>query len=212
MPSYAAVYPPVVDLPAASTVTTTDFTIVPDIEYVRFADFGAGPGSYVDFARFSTHVPITASFVCAGAGAAIRARAAAQTKDPVVGTWVLNLAKSTYSPGPAPKSATRTYSMSGPMVTSVVVTVDAAGKSTTGGYTAAYDGKDYPLTGNATADMISLKRVNGNTVDASLTKGGKEMSHSHRVIAMDGKTMTITTTGTGAKGEKINNVTVFDRK
>ena len=144
--------------------------------------------------------------------ALIAAPAPAQTKDAVIGTWVLNLAKSTYDPGPAPKSATRTYSMSGTMVKSVVVSVDAAGKSTTGGYTAAYDGKDYPLTGNATADMISLKRVNGNTVDASLTKGGKEMSHSHRVTAMDGKTMTITTTGTGAKGEKINNVTVFDRK
>ena len=136
----------------------------------------------------------------------------AQTTDPLIGTWVLNLAKSTYDPGPAPKSIKRTYSMSGTMVKSVFVTVDAAGKSTTGRYTAAYDGKDYPLTGNATADMISLKRVNGNTVDASLTKGGKEMSHSHRVIAMDGKTMTITTTGTGAKGEKINNVAVFDRK
>ena len=54
--------------------------------------------------------------------------------------------------------------------------------------------------------------MNGNTVDVSLTKGGTETSHSHRVIAMDGKTMTITTTGTGAKGEKFNNVAVFDRK
>jgi hypothetical protein len=31
----------------------------------------------------------------------------AQPTDPQVGTWKLNLAKSKYSPGPAPKSATK---------------------------------------------------------------------------------------------------------
>ena len=136
----------------------------------------------------------------------------AQTTDPLIGTWVLNLAKSTYSPGPAPKSATRTYTMVGNMVKSVLDQVDAAGKATTGGYTAAYDGKDYPLTGSATADMISLTRVDANTVDASLKKGGKEVSHTHRVISRDGKTMTLTSTGSGATGEKVKNVVIFDRK
>ena len=38
----------------------------------------------------------------------------AQAPDPLVGTWKLDVAKSTYKPGPAPKSAT--------------VVIDAAGK------------------------------------------------------------------------------------
>jgi hypothetical protein len=40
--------------------------------------------------------------------------AAAQTKDPFVGSWRLDTAKSKYSPGPMPKSQTTTYEASGP--------------------------------------------------------------------------------------------------
>ena len=45
---------------------------------------------------------IAASAICA---AALSAAAGAQT-DPIVGTWKLDVAKSTYKPGPPPKSAT----------------------------------------------------------------------------------------------------------
>ena len=152
------------------------------------------------------------SLVAVGALALIADTVAAQAKDPVIGTWVLNLAKSKYNPGPVPKSGTRTYSMSGTMVKSVIDQVGADGKATTDGYAAAYDGKDYPFTGSGTADMIALTRVDANTVDASLKKSGKEVSRTHRVISKDGKTMTLTTNGTGANGEKVNNVVVFDRK
>ena len=37
----------------------------------------------------------------------------AQSKDPFVGTWTLNVAKSKYSPGPVPKSITSTYEAAG---------------------------------------------------------------------------------------------------
>jgi hypothetical protein len=33
-----------------------------------------------------------------------------------------------------------------------------------------------------------------------------------RVVSKDGKTMTITTTGTNAKGEKLHNVAVYEKK
>src|SRR6185503_3809595 len=36
---------------------------------------------------------------------------AAQDADPILGTWVLNVAKSTFSPGPAPRSESHTYIM-----------------------------------------------------------------------------------------------------
>src|SRR5213595_692087 len=36
---------------------------------------------------------------------------AAQDADPIIGTWVLNVAKSAFSPGPAPLSESRTYVM-----------------------------------------------------------------------------------------------------
>ena len=37
---------------------------------------------------------------------------AALAADPAIGTWKLNLAKSTFSPGPAPRSQVRTYAES----------------------------------------------------------------------------------------------------
>jgi hypothetical protein len=45
------------------------------------------------------------------------------------------------------------------------------------------DGKDYPVTGNANADMISLKRVNDRTVEATLKKGGKVTTSARRVAS-----------------------------
>ena len=41
------------------------------------------------------------------------AQLAAQADDPVVGTWELNVGKSKFDPGPAPKSESRTYSVVG---------------------------------------------------------------------------------------------------
>ena len=47
--------------------------------------------------------------IVVGAGVLIAAvLATAQSKDPFVGTWRLNVAKSKYSPGPPPKSQTTT--------------------------------------------------------------------------------------------------------
>lgn len=136
----------------------------------------------------------------------------AQNTDPMLGTWVLNLAKSKYSLTPAPRSQTRTYSMSGAMVKFTLEGVGADGKPAKSEYSAAYDGKDYPLTGNAVADMISLKRVDATTVEATLKKGGKVVSTTIRVVSKDGKTMTATTAGKNAKGEKVTDVSVFDKK
>jgi hypothetical protein len=40
-------------------------------------------------------------------------------------------------------------------------------------YTANYDGKDYPVTGNPDWDMVSLKRINANTVEFTRKRAGK---------------------------------------
>jgi hypothetical protein len=43
----------------------------------------------------------------------VAAQPAAQSADPFVGTWRLNVAKSKYTPGPIPKSVTSTYEPAG---------------------------------------------------------------------------------------------------
>ena len=132
--------------------------------------------------------------------------------DSTVGTWKVNLAKSKYDPGPPPRSETRIYESFGKDgVKATFNRIDAAGKTVTITYSAQYDGKDYKYTGSPDADTIALTRVDANTTDATLKMHGKGVQTTKAVISRDGKTRTLTTTGTDAKGQKINNVVVFDR-
>jgi hypothetical protein len=137
----------------------------------------------------------------------------AQAKDPRVGTWELNVAKSKYSPGPAPQSQRLTVEAvgNGEKVTSEVVAAD--GRRTTTTYTANFDGKDYPLTGSALgADKVSLKRIDARTTERTDKKDGKAVVHIKRVVSPDGKTMTATVKGTNADGQPMNNVAVFEKQ
>lgn len=136
----------------------------------------------------------------------------AQATDPASGTWELNLAKSKFSPGPPPKSQTRTFEVTGADVKYTLKGIDAEGKPTLVQYTAKYDGKDYPVTGSPDFDAISLKHVDAVTTEATTKKGGKVVATTKRVVSKDGKTLTLTTIGTNAKGQAVNNVTVFDKR
>lgn len=140
--------------------------------------------------------------------------AASAADDPLYGTWKLNLAKSKYSSGSrAPQSQTWTYEASGANgVKFTNDTVQADGRSSHEEYTAAYDGKDYPITGNRNADTVSMKRIDANTTERTLKKDGQVTSIIRRVVSKDGKTLTVTSEGTGAQGQAVNNVTVFDKQ
>jgi len=139
-------------------------------------------------------------------------RLSAQATDPASGTWELNLAKSKFSPGPPPKSQTRRFEVTGADVKYTLKGIDAEGKPTLVQYTAKYDGKDYPVSGSQDFDAISLKRVDAGTAQATLKKGGKVIQTATRVVSKDGKTLTLTTIGTNAKGQAVNNVLVFDKR
>ena len=139
--------------------------------------------------------------------------AQAQSQDARVGTWKVNIAKSKYDPGPAPKAETRTYKAYGNGGVSVTMEVTAAdGKTSTRSYAMNFDGKDYPYKGNPDADMISGKRVDPLTVETTNKRGGKVVTTSRGVVSKDGKTLTVTTTGTNAKGQKMHNVVVLDKQ
>ena len=140
----------------------------------------------------------------------------AQAPDPLVGTWKINLAKSTFSPGPAPKSQTLTITVAGQGMKVNVQGVDGQGKPTSTQYTANYDGKDYPvtITGAAAADYdhVVLKRIDARTSETTRKKTGKVVQTVRRVVSQDGKTLTTTATGMNAQGQKVNNVTVYDKQ
>jgi hypothetical protein len=111
--------------------------------------------------------------------------------DPI-GTWTLNLEKSKFRPGPAPKEQTRIYTAQGEGIKVTVKTLAADGHSTTVLISANYDGKDYPVTGSSDYDAIALKRIDDQIAEATLMHAGKIVATSRREISEDGRTMTIT--------------------
>lgn len=140
------------------------------------------------------------------------ALASAQS-DPFVGTWKLNVAKSKYSPGPAPKATTSTYEAAGKGYKISVKTEPASGAVQQWSYTTNLDGKDSPITGNnPNADTAAAKRLDANTLEVVNKKGGKVTTTQRNVVSADGKTRTVTTTGTDAQGQKINNVAVYEKQ
>jgi hypothetical protein len=130
---------------------------------------------------------------------------------PGLGTWKLNVAKSKYAPGPAPKSATVTFSAVGQGVKAVVDGVGPDGSKTHWEYTANFDGKPYPVTGNGLGDMVVTRRVNPTTIESSYTLKGKPTVVNTRTVSADGKTLTVTSIGTNAQGQKVNDVQVFEK-
>jgi hypothetical protein len=136
----------------------------------------------------------------------------AQAPKGLEGTWKLNTAKSKFSPGPAPKSMTLTYSPDGTDGMKIVVDVTPAdGPAQHWEMTAHYDGKDSPVTGNPNADVISMKKVNDLTGESTFKKGGTVTSTNVRKISAGGKTLTITSTGTTADGKPRKDVQVFEK-
>lgn len=131
------------------------------------------------------------------------------------GTWKLNLAKSTYDPGPPPMNGTRTIESLTSGTRQRTEGVDAAGNRVAYEYTANYDGRDYPIAGSGVpheADTISLKRIDNSIVEATLKKTGKFVLTATSVLSKDGRVLTYTVRGTDDSGRPINNMTVWERQ
>jgi hypothetical protein len=129
-----------------------------------------------------------------------------------LGTWKLNVGKSKYSPGPAPKSMTLKFEVSPAGTRLTTDGVDAAGKATHGTYASKFDGKDVPWEGNPDADTASPKKIDDNTYSNVWKKGGKATVDAKVVVSKDGKTLTVSQTGKNAKGEAVNTTMVLEKQ
>lgn len=143
----------------------------------------------------------------AGAGSL----SAQKTRDPRTGTWRLNVAKSTYKPGPAPKSQTVRVEPSGQGERVRSEAINTNGTRVITEYTAAFDGTDYPLKGSPVANTVSLKRIDARITERVDKKDGHVVLVYKRVVSDDGKTMTVTINGVNAQGQQVSNVVVFER-
>lgn len=136
----------------------------------------------------------------------------AQTTEPVMGTWKLDVAKSTYKPGPAPKSSTLTVEPVGKAMKVTIDSVAGDGSPLKWGFTTVRDGKEEaPVVGNPMFDVVTSTRTTATAGTNVYKKGGKVVMTTTLAISPDGKTMTLTSTGSDAKGQAIHNVSIYTK-
>jgi hypothetical protein len=117
--------------------------------------------------------------------------------DPNLGTWKLNEAKSKIPAG-AIKNTSVVYTAEGDKYKCVVDGVDGTGQAQHNEWTGAFDGKEYPLVGDPTADMRAIKMVGPNKYTLSQSKDGKQTTAGEISLSADGKTRTVTIKGAHA--------------
>lgn len=154
-------------------------------------------------ALFGCVVLIVGLVICAAAQAA---------DDPQSGTWKLNTAKSKYSPGPAPKANTLTIVADEKSYKLHAEGMDGAGKPTMSEFTAEFGGKDVAAKGLPYGDSVSVKRIDANTVEVTMKKGGQALVTVTSVVSKDGKTRTSTFHGKDEAGKDVHNVVVYDKQ
>jgi hypothetical protein len=138
------------------------------------------------------------------------------------GSWKLNIAKSTFGAGPAPKEPTVSrYELTpaGMKLTSQGTT--SRGNAAHSEYVFKLDGKDYPGTQSLTIDgkpvervtdqTISAKKIDDYTIEFTFKNKGTVTSHATAVISKDGKTETYTTTYT-VDGQEKKNITIWEKQ
>jgi hypothetical protein len=131
----------------------------------------------------------------------------------LIATWTLNVAKSTFTPGPGWRSQTRTYRLApGGGVIVEWVGVGGHGEPMHVSFESNLDGKDYPMTGSDNYDALSEVRVDELTIRSEEKRGGKLAGIAIVKRSADGKVMTITDEGTNRKGEKFSQLLVFERR
>jgi hypothetical protein len=131
-------------------------------------------------------------------------------QDMVVGAWVLDPAKSTFSPGPAPAAETRTYQFEHEGLRARIVTSFSDGQQSSVEYVASYNDVVALVTGSKEVDAIQMRKIDARTAESTLTLGGKVVGTAKRVISPDGKTMTITVRRD--QPTPLNNVSVYTKQ
>lgn len=149
--------------------------------------------------------------MCLIAAFCLLAAASFAATDPNVGTWKLNESKSKIPAG-ASKNNTVVYTAEGDSFKCVIDGEDGSGKPLHSEWTGKFDGKDYPVTGDANADSRAIAKVDAHHYKVTQKKGGKVTSTGTIQISPDGKSRTVSVHGTDASGKKTSTTAVYDKQ
>ena len=137
--------------------------------------------------------------------------AASSASDPNLGTWKLSESKSRFS-ATAAKNRTVVYKAEGDQVNVAIDGIDAQGQPAHNEWTGKFDGKDYAIVGDPTATTRCYRKIDGQTTEFTNKKNGKVTLRGRIVVTADGKSRTVTGSGTEASGRKIKFTAVYEKE
>jgi hypothetical protein len=132
--------------------------------------------------------------------------------DLVSGTWKVNVAKSSFNPGPGLQSQIVKFESKGDSWTVIVDSTGPDGKLVHSEWLGKFDGKDYPMIGDPNIDTRSFKKIDDYTLEIVAKSKGKVVSLTKTVYARNGKTRVSTQTGVNAQGQKVSNTIVSEKQ
>ena len=132
--------------------------------------------------------------------------------NPWLGTWKLNVAKSKFDPGPAPKSRIQTIVAVGDQFRTTTESVAADGQASKSVWTGKWDGKPYPVEASTPGYAAAVKQVAPDIYESTLTLNGKPTVTVRSTLSQNGRIINVVVNGVNAKGEKVHNVTVWEKQ
>jgi hypothetical protein len=154
------------------------------------------------------------------------APAAAQTHSPgpspgadlFVGTWVLNVGKSTYKNQPAPRSGMRTfdYERDG-LILCTAHAVSETSNTSFVHYLFTLDGREYEeVTRESrpgrTPTFVSARKIDERNIEVLFKREGKVIIKHEWRISGDGREFIVTRTATNAQGQPTHSVAVYEKQ
>jgi hypothetical protein len=131
-----------------------------------------------------------------------------QGADPYIGTWKLNLEKTTFVNFAVPKSWTITWAAEGQNFITTLDQVNSRGGLGKVVFTMDFDGQPHPTTGSSIFDSATSTRF-GNTIHLVYFKNGKAVAIGQ--YSCFGQ-ITYTGEGINANGQSYRLVLVYDRQ
>ena len=155
-------------------------------------------------------------FVVCGALAAASPVAGGQAAapDPLIGTWNLDVFKSTFTTGDPPLRRSITFEVVPEGIKQTMLTTRQGfniSETVRVEYTAKIDGADYPII-NSGLSTVALKRLDAIAFERTGKINGKPSETATMKLSKDGKTMTITTKGTSPAAGDYSRTEIFTKQ
>lgn len=128
------------------------------------------------------------------------------------GTWKLNTAKSKYDGIPMPKEQTVTYTPKGTGYEYTANGTAATGQPIHSSFTYVKDGEEIKAIGFPNWDAIVLKGGQSAKSTATFKRAGKNVGSVTRILAADGKSLTLTGSVTLPDGKKATYSAIYDKQ